>query len=269
MSESRARPRALIAEDEPLLAQALEKALRAAWPELGAIEVVHDGNAAAERAMAGTPDVLFLDIRMPGQDGVEVAESVADDWPPGRPAPLFVFVTAYDEFAVAAFERAAVDYVLKPATAERLAVTVGRLRERLAARATVPAAGELAALFGRVQSISAPAQAGTERVRIIRASAGNTVRMIPVAEVICLEAADKYVTVVTAAGEALVRMSLRELASRLEGIELVQVHRGTLVNAACMMSATRDEMGHYALKLRGLERPVKVSRAFAHLFRPM
>lgn len=269
MSEARGRWRVLIAEDEPLLAGSLERVLRAAWPELEGIEVVHDGIAAGERALATTPDALFLDIRMPGKDGLEVAEAVADDWPPDRPAPLFVFVTAYDEFAVAAFETAAVDYVLKPATAERLAVTVGRLRERLASRAAVPAAGELAALFGRVQSISAPPQADAERVRIIRASAGNTVRMIPVQEVICLEAADKYVTVVTSAGETLVRMSLRELASRLEGIELVQVHRGTLVNAACMASATRDEMGHYSLKLRGLERTVKVSRAFAHLFRPM
>jgi DNA-binding LytR/AlgR family response regulator len=269
MSDQGVRPRVLVAEDEPLLAGALERALREAWPELGTVEVVHDGPAAVERALAQTPDVLFLDIRMPGQDGIEVAEAVADDWPAERPAPLLVFVTAYDEFAVAAFEKAAVDYVLKPATAERLAVTVGRLRERLATRAALPATGELAALFARLQSLSAAPQVGLERVRIIRASAGNTVRMIPVQEVICLEAADKYVTVVTADGEGLVRMSLRDLAARLEGIELVQVHRGTLVNAACMASATRDEMGHYALKLRGLERPVKVSRAFAHLFRPM
>jgi DNA-binding LytR/AlgR family response regulator len=264
-----ARPAALIAEDEPLLAQSLEKALREAWPELRSVEVVHDGIAAVEHAVETAPDVLFLDIRMPGRTGIEVAEIVADDWPADRPAPLFVFVTAYDEFAVAAFERAAVDYVLKPATAERLGVTVARLRERLASRATVPAAGDLAAIFNRVQSISASEPAPSERIRIIRASVGNTVRMIPVAEVICLEAADKYVTVVTASGEALVRLSLRELASRLDGIELVQVHRGTLVNAACMMSATRDELGHFSLKLSGLERPVKVSRAFAHLFRPM
>ncbi len=269
MSESRVGLQVLIAEDEPLLASSLERALRAAWPELDGIEVVNDGIAAADRALATTPDAIFLDIRMPGRDGIQVAEAVADDWPPGRPAPLFVFVTAYDEFAVKAFEKAAVDYVLKPATAERLAVTVGRLRERLAARASVPASGELAALFARVQSLSPSPPAGAERIRIIRASAGHTVRMIPVAEVICLEAADKYVTVVTAGGEALVRMSMRELAARLEGIELVQVHRGTLVNAACMTSATRDEMGHLALKLRGLDRPVKVSRAFAHLFRPM
>ena len=269
MSARNTRPAVLIAEDEPLLATALEKVLREAWPELAVIEVVNDGVAAVERALEQAPDVLFLDIQMPGRTGIEVAEMVADEWPAGRPVPLFVFVTAYDEFAVTAFERAAVDYVLKPATAERLAMTVQRLRERLAARAAVPEAGDLAALFRRVLAISAREPGTEERIKVIRASVGNTVRMIPVADVICLEAADKYVTVVTPGGEALVRMSLRELAERLDGIELVQVHRGVMVNAACMASATRDELGHLALRLRGLDRTVKVSRAFAHLFRPM
>jgi DNA-binding LytR/AlgR family response regulator len=263
-----ARPTVLIAEDEPLLATALSSVLRKAWPELASIDVVHDGVAAVDRALETAPDALFLDIQMPGRTGLEVAEMVVDEWPDNRPTPLFVFVTAYDEFAVAAFEKAAVDYVLKPATAERLAVTVGRLRERLAARAAVPAAGDMAELFSRMQKITAPAET-QERIKLIRASIGNTVRMIPAAEVICLEAADKYVTVVTAGAETVVRMSLRELAARLEGVELVQVHRSTMVNAACLASATRDEFGHVTLRLRGLDRPVKVSRAFAHLFRPM
>jgi DNA-binding LytR/AlgR family response regulator len=108
-----------------------------------------------------------------------------------------------------------------------------------------------------------------ERIRMVRASVGNTVRMIPAADVICLEPADKYVTVVTASAEALVGMSLRELATRLDGVELVQVHRGVMVNASCMTTATRNELGHLSLRLRGLAREVKVSRAFAHLFRPM
>lgn len=269
MSTPTVPPRALIAEDEPLLAASLARVLREAWPELATVDVVSDGIAAVDRALAAAPDVIFLDIKMPGRNGVEVAEVIADEWPADRPVPLFVFVTAYDEFAVTAFERAAVDYVLKPATAERLRLTVGRLRERLAGRTSVAAVGETAALFDRMQSISAPSPATDERIRIIRASTGSTVRMIPVADVICLEAADKYVTVVTASGEALVRMSLRDLAARLDGIELMQVHRGVMVNAACMATATRDELGHYTLRLRGLERPVKVSRAFAHLFRPM
>jgi len=121
----------------------------------------------------------------------------------------------------------------------------------------------------RTRERPAPDTAATEPIRLIRASAGNTVRLIRVDEVICLVAADKYVTVVTAAGESQVRMPLRELAARLAGIELLQIHRSTLVNAACMVSATRDELGHYNLSLNGLDKPMKVSRAFSHLFRPM
>lgn len=263
------RPAGLIAEDEPLLAKALTSVLHEVWPELEIVAVAQDGVAAIEQALQLAPDVMFLDIKMPGKTGLEVAEAVADDWPDDRAEPLFVFVTAYDEFAVPAFERAAVDYLLKPATAERLQKTVERLQQRLATRAATPAAGEMATLFKRVQSLSAPAGETSERIKVIRAGVGNTVRMIPVTEVICLEAADKYVNVITAAGESLVRMSLRELASRLEGIELVQVHRSVMVNANHMASATRDEFGHFTLSLRGLSRTVKVSRAFSHLFRPM
>jgi len=268
MTEQSPRATALVAEDEPMLARALVGILADVWPE-AAVEVVHDGIAATERALEVAPDVLFLDIQMPGRTGLEVAEIVTDEWPADRALPLLVFVTAYDEFAIKAFERAAVDYVLKPATKERLAMTAARLRERLAKRAAVPAPGEAATLFGQVQAILAPTNGEPERIRIIRASVGNTVRMIPVADVICLEAADKYVTVVTPSGEALVRMSLRELATRLDGVDLVQVHRGVMVNASCMTTATRNELGHLSLRLRGLAREVKVSRAFAHLFRPM
>jgi len=259
--------RALVAEDEPMLARSLVGLLAEVWPDAD-VEVVHDGIAATERALEVEPDVLFLDIQMPGRTGLEVAEIVTDEWSAERALPLLVFVTAYDEFAIKAFERAAVDYVLKPATRERLASTAVRLRERLEQRPAVPAPGEAATLCGQVQAILSPTPE-SERIRIIRASAGNTVRMIPAAEVICLEAADKYVTVVTASGEALVRMSLRELATRLEGVDLVQIHRGVMVNAACMTTATRNELGHFSLRLRGLAREVKVSRAFAHLFRPM
>lgn len=198
-------------------------------------------------ALEYLPQVLFLDIRMPGRSGLEVAEAAADDWPDGQPLPLplIVFVTAYDEFAVPAFERAAVDYVLKPVTADRLAVTVRRLRERLALQPpAVPAEGR-AELMRQLQSIAPPAPAAA-RIKVIRAGVGNTVRMIPVADVICLEATEKYVNVITAGGESLVRMSLRELAARIDGPELVQVHRSVLVNAAAILSAVRDENGHTA-----------------------
>jgi DNA-binding LytR/AlgR family response regulator len=264
------RPTALIAEDEPVLARTLTRLLEQAWPELRIVGVAEDGLQATELALAEAPDVVFLDIKMPGRNGIEVAEAVADDWPDERAEPLFVFVTAFDEFAIPAFERAAVDYLLKPATAERLQQTVERLKARLAGRSTSsPDAGERAALMQRVQSIAAPTVEASERIKVIRAGVGNTVRMIPVADVVCFEATEKYVNVVTPAGEALVRMSLRELMARIDSADFIQVHRSVLVNANAILSATRDENGHYSLAVRGLQRPLKVSRAFGHLFRPM
>ncbi len=260
---------ALIAEDEPLLATALQRLLGELWPALEIAGVADNGVAAVEKALELAPDVMFLDIKMPGRSGLDVAEAVIDDWPEDRPEPLFVFVTAYDEFAVPAFDRAAVDYLLKPATPDRLRVTVERLQQRLSTRAAAPAEGAMASLFQRMQAISAAATGPAERITVIRAGVGNTVRMIPVDEVICFEATDKYVNVVTAGGEALVRMSLRELAARIDTRDFMQVHRSVLVNARHIASATRDENGHYSLHLRGLARPLKVSRAFAHLFRPM
>lgn len=264
-------PFAVIAEDEPVLARTLTRLLNEVWPELKIVGVAEDGLKAVDLALASTPDVMFLDIKMPGKTGLEVAETVADDWPQDRAAPLFVFITAYDEFAVPAFERAAVDYLLKPVTLERLQVTAERLKQRLAERSQVPDAGELAALMQRVQSISnaGDTQSQPERIAIIRAGVGNTVRMIPVADVICFEATEKYVNVVTATGEALVRMSLRELLARIDATGFMQVHRSVLVNANYVLSATRDEIGHYSLSMRGLQRPLKVSRAFGHLFRAM
>lgn len=295
---------ALIAEDEPLLARALERQLAAQWPALRIVARAEDGPSAVERALAHRPDILFLDIQMPGATGLEVAAEIADEWEggegvagtAGRPhagPPLVVFVTAYDRYAVQAFERAAVDYLLKPVTPERLAETVGRLRARLAQRAAAavaPSAG--ADLLRQVQEAERQAQpaagvgfdvgvgageagaaaagASNERIRVIRAAEGTRVRMIPLPEVIAFEAADKYVNVVTEqGGDALIRMSLRELALRLEGVEFTQVHRGVLVNAERIVGAERDEAGHYWLTLRGLKRPLKVSRAFSHLFRPM
>lgn len=266
------RPTAVIAEDEPVLARTLMRLLEQAWPELRIVGVAEDGLRATELALAAVPDVVFLDIKMPGRNGIVVAEAVADDWPDDRAEPLFVFVTAFDEFAVAAFERAAVDYVLKPATAERLQQTVGRLKARLAGRSVPPNAGGRAALMQRVQSIAQPSDqpvGPAERIKVIRAGVGNTVRMIPVADVVCFEATEKYVNVVTPSGEALVRMSLRELMARIDSSDFIQVHRSVMVNSGAILSATRDENGHYSLAVRGLQRPLKVSRAFGHLFRPM
>lgn len=265
-------PTAVIAEDEPVLARTLTRLLEQVWPELRIVGVADDGLRATELALALVPDVVFLDIKMPGRTGIEVAEVVADDWPDDRAEPLFVFITAYDNFAVPAFERAAVDYLLKPATADRLQQSVARLKARLAGRAASPDAGNMAALMQRMQSLTSPDIAETdsrERLKVIRAGVGNTVRMIPVADVVCFEATEKYVNVVTPTGEALVRMSLRELMARIDSTDFIQVHRSVMVNSNAIMSATRDENGHYSLSVRGLQRPLKVSRAFGHLFRPM
>jgi DNA-binding LytR/AlgR family response regulator len=262
-------PIAVIAEDEPVLARTLSRLLEQVWPELRIAGIAEDGLQATELALAHTPDVMFLDIKMPGRTGIEVAEAVADDWPDDRAEPLFVFITAYDGFAVSAFERAAVDYLLKPATAERLQQTVERLKARLAERSASPNAGDRAALMRRVQSITAPEAESGERIKVIRAGVGNTVRMIPIADVVCFEATEKYVNVVTPAGEALVRMSLRELMARIDSTDFIQVHRSVMVNTNSIVSATRDENGHYSLAVRGVRRPLKVSRAFGHLFRPM
>ena len=265
-----APPTAVIAEDEPVLARTLTRLLNELWPELRIAGVADDGLRATELALEHTPDVMFLDIKMPGRTGIEVAEVVADEWPEGKAEPLFVFVTAYDEFAVPAFERAAVDYVLKPATAERLRSTVQRLAARLAERAALPDPGHMATLMQRMQSLAAPqVEPPEQRIKVIRAGVGNTVRMIPVGDVICFEATEKYVNVVTAAGEALVRMSLRDLMARIDSTDFVQVHRSVVVNTNTITSATRDENGHYSLSVKGLQRPLKVSRAFGHLFRPM
>lgn len=262
-------PTAVIAEDEPILARTLSRLLAQVWPELRIAGVAEDGLKAIELALDHTPDVMFLDIKMPGRTGLEVAETVADEWPPEKAAPLFVFITAYDEFAIPAFEQAAVDYILKPTTIERLELSVQRLKQRLAERAQVPGSGELASLMQRMQAISTFSSEPPTRVTIIRAGVGNTVRMIPVVDVICFEATEKYVNVVTATGEALVRMSLRELLSKIDATGFMQVHRSVLVNHSAILSATRDENGHYSLTMRGLQRPLKVSRAFGHLFRAM
>jgi len=264
-----APPVALIAEDEPVLARTLRRLLEQVWPELGVCAVAEDGLQATELALAHNPDVMFLDIKMPGRSGIEVAETVADEWPETKAEPLFVFITAYDEFAVPAFERAAIDYVLKPVTPERLQQTVQRLKRRLAERVASPHVGDMAALMQRVQAISEPADDAEERIKVIRAGIGNTVRMIPVTDVAFFEATEKYVNVVTPHGEALVRMSLRELMSRIDSADFIQVHRSVMVNTHFILSATREENGLYSLRIRGVDRMVKVSRAFGHLFRPM
>ena len=265
-------PTALVAEDEPLLAAELKKLLRKAWPELEIVAEAGDGVSAIAMALDATPDILFLDIKMPGRTGLAVAEAVIDEWPDSRPVPLVVFITAYDEYALAAFEQQAADYVLKPATAERIARTVQRLSARLAERAPLPAEGDLARLLQNLQHL-VPSVAGTPvpaaRLDAIHVGIGNQVRIVPTADVLFFEATDKYVAVHTRDGEGLIRLSMRDLMDRLDPTAFIQIHRGVVVNRAQIVLATRDESGRLSLKLRDSPRTIGVSRAFAHHFRAM
>ncbi|HEX5093401.1 MAG TPA: LytTR family DNA-binding domain-containing protein [Burkholderiales bacterium] len=248
--------RALIADDEPLLALSLKAALAEAWPELEVAAVVPNGLEAVQAAERLAPEVAFLDIRMPGLDGLEAAAEIADRL--GERAPAIVFVTAHDEYATRAFEVAAIDYVLKPVAPARLASTVARLKSR---------ERNFEELARQLRSLSAPAPRG-ERLRHVRASAGNVVKLIPVEAVCYFQAADKYTRVVTAEGEALLRTPLKDLAPQLPE-DFQQVHRGTLVNLREVEAAERDETGRLSLRLRGRAETLPVSRIYAELFRPM
>jgi len=262
---------ALIAEDEPLLAQALRAELARAWPELQLLEPAVDGDDAVERALSGRPDVVFLDIRMPGRSGLEAAEAIVEDWPGDAGAlPLIVFVTAYDQYALQAFERAAVDYLQKPVQPARLVSCCARLRETLALRAAAKgvAAPDDAALLHRLRALlGAPAEAAPAALTVLQASIGSTLHMIPVDEVVYFEAADKYVRVVTGEREALIRTSLRELLPRLQPGKFWQVHRGIVVRADAIATATRDDSGKVLLTLRQRPERLVASRLYSHLFR--
>lgn len=258
-------PRALIAEDEPLLAQSLAIALAGNWPELQVIGIAPNGNEALRMATAQRPDVLFLDIRMPGLNGLEVAADLIDQLDDNAVPPCFVFVTAYDEFALKAFELGSVDYLLKPVNPERLARTVVRLRAQLD-----KPGGALAELAARLSLvIGAQPTAAAAPLKIIRAAVGNTVRMVPVEDVCYFQATDKYVSVVTRDADLLIRVPLKDLLAQLPADRFRQIHRGTIVNLAEVVSATRDESGRVSLRLRQRNEVLAVSRVFAEQFRQM
>jgi len=259
--------RALIAEDEPILALALTQSLRRLWPELQVCGVAENGIAAVQEALAHRPDLLFLDIKMPGKTGMEAAQELVEDWPDDTPFPLLVFVTAYDEYALQAFEQAAADYVLKPVSDARLGKTVERLQARL--NRQQERSEELERIVGQLRALVPSPAPAARRLSIIRAAVGNQVRMIPVADVLYFEATDKYVNVVTGDSESLIRTSLKELLPQLDGEQFWQIHRGTVVNVGRIQAAVRDENGRLSLKLRGRDESLAVSRVFAHLFRQM
>ena len=271
-------PRALIAEDEPLLAQALQQMLAQQWPALQIQCVAADGISAVSQALALQPDVLFLDIRMPGQSGLEAAAEIADSWPDQLPLPAIVFVTAYDQYALAAFEACAMDYVLKPVQGPRLQQTVRRLQSwwgqrQQEAHAPISAADtahslqtQLAQLLALQQQLQTTAHAP---LQIIQASVGSQIHMVRVQDILYLEAADKYLRVLTASQEYLIRSPLKDLLPQLDARQFWQIHRGTVVRADAIASVQRDDAARLWLHLR--ERPEKlaVSRLYATRFRAM
>jgi DNA-binding LytR/AlgR family response regulator len=257
------RPTALIADDEPLLRDALERLLTQAWPELHVVAQARNGREAIDKFESERPDICFLDVHMPGTTGVEVARHI------GRRAHL-VFVTAYDQYAVQAFSQGVLDYLVKPVEPSRLAETVARLQERL--RTSQPALNTEALL----QQLAASLQRGAAPapLRWVRASVGQTVRLIPVDDIDFLRSEEKYTSVAWRddAGvprDAVIRMPLKELAAQLEPSQFAQVHRSVVVNLRAISHVTRGPNETADIHLKGRTDVLPVSRSYLHLFRQM
>lgn len=254
--------KAVIAEDEALLRDELLSRLRAVWPELEIVAACEDGMSALDAIEAHRPEVAFLDIRMPRLTGLEVATAAAD----ASPSTQVVFVTAYNQYAIDAFDRGAVDYLLKPVTPERLAATVRRLKERVASG--VQAGAELVAI---IEQVRAGLQAENRRAPLdwITASVGKETRLILLADVAYFRSDYKYTTVVTAGGEALIRKPLHELLEVLDPATFKQVHRSTIVNMKAIDAITRDDNGRGTIRLRNRPETLPVSLTYMPLFRNM
>ena len=252
---------AVIAEDEPILRAQLKAKLARMWPELTIVADVGDGEAALEAIDEHRPQLAFLDIQMPEMTGVEVAKSLAanSDW-----RCHVVFVTAFDHYAVEAFDANAVDYVLKPYSDERLQAAVNRLKQRLA---MMPAPSQdLDALITR---LSARLKPEVQRLSWIKASVGNQLRLIPIDEVLFFQSDEKYTLVATQALDTLIRTPIREILDGLDGSAFWQIHRSTIVNARAIELVNRDFRGQASVKIKGRPENLVVSRPFSHLFKQM
>ena len=252
--------RALIADDERLMREQLRSRLQELWPELEIVGEAKNGAEAVEMVSTQRPQVVFLDIRMPAKTGIEAAREIAAL--PGR-VPEIVFVTAYDEYAIDAFKQGVIDYVLKPAERERLAVTVERLKQRLAAPSD--SADALQQALARLAEKLEP----QARLRWIQASIGAEIRMIPVDEVLFFVSDEKYTRVQTASQEALIRKPIKELMAELDPAQFWQIHRSTLINTKAIAGVMRDERGRQLVAIKGRPEKLEVSRSYAHLFKGM
>ena len=279
MSNERSdRPRAVVADDERLLREQLRARLAEVWPELEIVGEAKNGLEAVQLTEQLHPDLVFLDIRMPGMSGVEAARAIAqlpvaepgdDETGDGWQGCEIVFITAYDQYAVEAFEQGVVDYVLKPAERDRLQLTVARIRKRLAQRRSdegPPAAGMqqlLQKLAARLDPSAAP------RLKWIQATVGQAIQMIPVDDVLFFISDEKYTRVQTASVEALIRKPIKELVDELDAEVFWQIHRSTLVNTRHIAGVTRDLRGRQLVSVRGHPEKLEVSRSYAGLFKGM
>ena len=252
---------AVVAEDEALLRQALVDQLHATWPQLQVMAECEDGASTLEALAEHQPDVAFLDIRMPGLTGLEVAAALAET----SPRTQVVFVTAYDQYAIDAFEHGAIDYLLKPIEPARLAATV----QRLQARGDTGDAEALAALVAKLGTVLPPRQDAPPPLTWLTASAGRETRLVLVDDVAYFRADNKYTTVVTAEGEALLRTPIRDLLAALDPTVFKQVHRSTIVNLKAIAGVTRDDTGRGILRLKSRPETLVVSQPFMALFRNM
>ena len=270
-------PRAVLADDERLMREQLRARLAEVWPGLQIVAEAKNGLEAVQLVEQHRPEVVFLDIRMPGLTGVEAARQIAQLPPPAGEEddgwlPEIVFITAYDQYAVEAFEQGAADYVLKPAERDRLALTVERIRKRLAARSVgandVAAPPPLQQLLHQLQARMSPGHA-PPRLKWIQASVGATIQMIPVDEVLFFVSDEKYTRVQTAQVEALIRKPIKELVDELDPEQFWQIHRSTLVNVKAIDGVTRDYRGRQIVGVKGHAQKLEVSRSYAGLFKGM
>ena len=264
-------PRAVIADDERLMRDQLRARLAEVWPELQIVAEAKNGLEAVELVAQHRPDIVFLDIRMPGLTGVEAARQIAQmALEPDELLPEVVFITAYDQYAVEAFEQGVADYVLKPAERERLQVTVGRIRQRLAARGTPDevAAPPLQQLLHQLQAKMSPGGA-PPYLKWIQATVGQAIQMIPVDEVLFFISDEKYTRVQTPTVEALIRKPIKELVDEVDPQVFWQIHRSTLVNVKAIAGVTRDFRGRQIVSVKGHPEKLEVSRSYTSLFKGM
>lgn len=252
---------AIIAEDEPILRAQLKTKLSKLWPDLVVVADVGDGEAALEAITEHQPSLAFLDIQMPEMTGIEVARSLAAN---KELKCHVVFVTAFDQYAVDAFNTGAIDYVLKPYSDDRLQAAVERLKERLSASPVQPQ--NLDALM---QQLAAKLNPGAEKLKWIKANIGSNLRLIPIEDVLFFQSDEKYTLVATKEFDALIKTPIKEILDGVDGERFWQIHRSTIVQAAAIDAVTRDFRGQATVRVKGRKENLSVSRPFSHLFKQM